>query len=313
MATKHYQVPPFQWVFVYHPKYWLLWLLIAMLYLITWLPYHFQMWLGKWLGRLLYHTAKKRRKIVARNIELCFPELSQTQQTRLVKQNLENTGKALFESSIAWWWPIWRCHQLGELKGIEYLHQAKAQGKGVLLLAAHKLHLEIDGLIIGLNNASIGFYRPHDNPLMEYFQYRGRCRLNKYMVSKRNVKGLITALNNTEICFYLPDQDYGRNRCEFVPFFSVKETATTTGTLLFAKEANCMVIPLISHRKAGDKGYHLELLPPFENFPSGDDAADVTRVNQWVEQAILKDISQYMWVHRRFKTQKDPQHPSPYT
>ena len=58
------------------------------------------------------------------------------------------------------------------------------------------------------------------------------------MLGKRDVKGLIKALRDGEACIYLPDQDYGRNRSLFVPFFDVKETATTTGTLIFARQKN---------------------------------------------------------------------------
>lgn len=311
MAIKKYQVPKFQLSF-FHPKFWGTWLAIILLYSISWLPFGVQMWLGKWIGRLLTKVMKKRVKIVEKNLELCFPEMTQEERQNMAKRNMENTGIAMLETSIAWWWPNWRMRSIGTFKGIEYLEQAKAQGKGVLLLGAHMLHLEINGRIFGMNMPSVGFYRPNDNPLMEYFQYHGRCRTNKYMIGKRNVKGLIASLNDGEIAFYLPDQDYGRNRCEFVPFFAVKETATTTGTLLFAKEANCDVIPLISRRLPGSQGYEIELLPPLENFPSGDNAADVTRVNQWVEQAVNMQMDQYMWVHRRFKTQKDPDAPSHY-
>jgi len=311
MAIKKYQIPRFQWSFL-HPKYWGTWILVSIMYAITWLPYGIQLWLGKWLGRLLYVAMKKRRLVADKNIQLCFPEMGQQEREQLVKRNIENTGIAMLETSIAWWWPNWRFKKLGTLKGLEHIEQAKAQGKGVLLLAAHALHLEINGRVIGMGAPCVGFYRPHDNPLMEFFQYHGRCRTNKYMVGKRNVKGLIAALDDTEACFYLPDQDYGRNRCEFVPFFAVEDTATTTGTLLFARQANCVVVPVISKRLPGTKGYEIELLPPIENFPTGDDVKDVTRVNRWVEQAVLNQIEQYMWVHRRFKTQADPDAPPRY-
>jgi len=132
------------------------------------------------------------------------------------------------------------------------------------------------------------------------------------MVGKRDVKGLITALNQQEVCFYLPDQDYGRNRAEFVPFFAVAETASTTGTLLFANAANCVVIPVVTSRLPNSKGYAIDVLPPLSPFPTGDDKADVTRVNQWVEQAVLRHPEQYMWLHRRFKTRPDANAPSLY-
>ena len=83
----------------------------------------------------------------------------------------------------------------------------------------------------------------------------------------------------------MPDQDYGRNRCEFAPFYAVKETATTTGTLLFPGSKNCETVSLISRRDEQGR-YHLEVLPILHDFPSGDDLKDVTRVNQRMEQAI---------------------------
>jgi KDO2-lipid IV(A) lauroyltransferase len=311
-SVKKIIVPAFKLSFL-KPKYWLTWLAIFFLFAISLLPYRLQLLLGRLLGKLLYVTFKSRRKIAQRNIELCFPEKSKEEQTQIVKRNIQNTAIALFETSIAWWWPAWRMRSLSNIKGFEHIEQALAQGKGVLLLLTHALHLEIIGRVFGMHHASVGFYRPHDNPVMEYFQYRGRCRTNKYLIGKRNVRGLIEALDQGEVCYYLPDQDYGRNRCEFVPFFAVKETATTTGTLLFADQANCVVIPLITTRLPGVQGYEMVVQPPLENFPSGNDAADVTLVNQWVEKAVLTNVDQYMWVHRRFKTQPDPDAPSRYS
>ncbi len=275
------------------------------MWVISWLPFRIQLALGRGLGNLFYLLAKSRRKVAERNLELCFPDMPKDERTQLVKQNFKETGTAMLESSMAWWWPTWRVKQVAHFKGFEHIQKALDQGKGVLLLASHFLHLEMGCRIFGYTHPSVGFYRPHNNALMEYFQYHGRARSNKYMIGKRDVKGLISALNDGEVCFYLPDQDYGKKRSLFAPFFAVKDTATTTGTLLFAKEANCVVMPIYTKRLPGTQGYELEAAPAFDNFPSGDDLADVTRVNQWVEDAVKRNPTQYMWLHRRFKTRPE--------
>ncbi|MDX5406256.1 MAG: LpxL/LpxP family Kdo(2)-lipid IV(A) lauroyl/palmitoleoyl acyltransferase [Chromatiaceae bacterium] len=305
------QAPQFSWRFLL-PQYWLLWLGAALLWLISWLPYPVLMALGSGFGRLLGKLLKSRRKVALRNIQLCFPDMPAAEQQALVERNFSETGKALFDTVIGWWWPNWRIKKLAHFSGYEHIQAALAEGKGVLLLAAHFLHLEGACRVFGLTHPSVGFYRPHNNPLMDYLQYHGRNRANKYMIGKRDVKGLIEALNQQEVCFYLPDQDYGRNRAEFVPFFAVPDAATTTGTLLFAKAANCVVIPVITSRLSGSQGYQITVLPALEGFPSGDDKADVTRVNQWVEHAVLQHPEQYMWLHRRFKTRPDASAPSLY-
>ncbi|MDX1391583.1 MAG: LpxL/LpxP family Kdo(2)-lipid IV(A) lauroyl/palmitoleoyl acyltransferase [Rheinheimera sp.] len=305
------QAPQFSWRFLL-PTYWLLWLGAGVLWLISWLPYPVLMALGSGFGRLLHRTLTSRRKVAQRNIALCFPDMPKAQQDALVRHNFAETGKALFDTVIGWWWPNWRIKTLAHFNGYQHIEQARAQGKGVLLLAAHFLHLEGACRVFGLTHPSVGFYRPHNNALMDYLQYHGRNKANKYMVGKRDVKGLIAALNQGEVCFYLPDQDYGRNRAQFVPFFAVADAATTTGTLLFANAANCVVIPVVTSRLPGNSGYQIDVLPPFDNFPSGDDKADVRRVNQWVEQAVLRHPEQYMWLHRRFKTRPDATAPSLY-
>jgi len=295
-----------------HPRFWLLWLGLAIAYLLSWLPYRVLMALGRGLGLLMLKLLKSRRKVAARNLELCFPEKSAAERHLLLRQNFQHTGCAAMETIIAWWWPDWRFKPLAHFKGYQHIAAELAKGKGVLLLASHMLHLEAACRVFGFTHPSVGFYRPHNNPVMEFFMYRGRSRGNKYMIGKRDVKGLIQALNQGEVCFYLPDQDYGRNRAEFVPFFAVTDTATTTGTLLFANAANCSVIPIYSSSLPNLAGYQIEALPALTDFPSGDDKADCQRVNQWVEQAVLQHPAQYMWLHRRFKTRPDPDAPSLY-
>lgn len=305
------KAPQFRWQFLL-PQYWLLWLGVALLWLISWLPYPVLMWLGKKLGHLFYKVLKPRRRIAARNIELCFPDMPAADREKLLRQNVEEAGRAVFDTVIGWWWPAWRMRKLAHFKGYEHIQKAVAEGKGVLLLAFHMQHLEAACQVFGLTHPSIGFYRPNNNPLLDWLQYRGRSKANKYMIGKRDVKGLIQALNEQEVCFYLPDQDYGRNRAEFVPFFAVKETATTTGTLLFANAANCVVMPVYTQRLPDNQGYQVDVRPPLDVFPTGDDKADVTQVNQWVEEAVLRCPEQYLWLHRRFKTRPSEEDASLY-
>jgi KDO2-lipid IV(A) lauroyltransferase len=62
----------------------------------------------------------------------------------------------------------------------------------------------------------------------------------------------------------------------------------------------------------GTQGYEIEFLPALENYPSDDPVANAKQINAWVEQAILDNMEQYMWVHRRFKTRPNKDDPSLY-
>ncbi|WNC69323.1 LpxL/LpxP family Kdo(2)-lipid IV(A) lauroyl/palmitoleoyl acyltransferase [Thalassotalea nanhaiensis] len=294
------------------PKYWLTWLAVIILYAISWLPYKVQLLMGRIVGRLMMKIGGSRLKVAKKNIEVCFPELSEQERQVMLKKNFENTGIGLFETGMGWWWPDWRVKRKINVSGLEHLEQAKSDGSGILLLTLHYLSLEFSGRATGHVHPTVAFYRPNHNALMEYFQHSGRSRSNKYMIDKTDVKGMIKALRSKETCVYLPDQDYGRKRSIFVPFFNVEHTASTFGTMLFAKVKNVKTLMLIPRRLPDDSGYILEFLPALENFPSGDDEQDIIRINKLVEQAILREPDQYMWLHRRFKTRPNKADPKFY-
>ena len=309
LSIKKVVAPEFEIAFLL-PKYWLTWLSVFILYSVSWFPYSVQKSIGKLLGKSLKTIAKKRYNVAKRNLELSFPDFSQERRQTILDANLDNAGMAVLETGMGWWWPTWRVTQKAEFEGYEHIEAILAKGKGVLAYAIHNMNLEFACRMAGLKYPSVVFYRKHNNRLMEYISYHGRKRSNKYMVNKRNVKGLISALDDGELCMYLPDQDYGRTKCEFTPFFAVPEVATTTGSLLFAKQANCETVFLVSVRT--DNGYKIIVQPGLDNFPSDDDNYDVTRINQMIEKMIMLAPEQYLWMHKRFKTRPNTDDPSLY-
>ena len=209
MSVKTVVAPEFEIAF-FSPKYWLTWLSVLILYSVSWLPYRVQKNIGKLLGKLLKIIAKKRYNVAKRNLELSFPEFTQEKRQSILDTNLDNAGMAILETGMGWWWPKWRVARKAEFEGFEHIEAILAKGKGVLAYAIHNMNLEFACRIIGLKYPSVVFYRKHNNRLMEYIQYHGPKRSNRYMVDKRDVRGLISALNDSELCVYLPDQDYGR-------------------------------------------------------------------------------------------------------
>jgi KDO2-lipid IV(A) lauroyltransferase len=294
------------------PQYWLTWIGVLIMYTISWLPYKFQIFLGRQIGKLIFKIGLSRKKVAERNLALCFPEMEEAEREQLLRKNFESAGIALLETAMGWWWPDWRVKKKFKVVGLEHIEQAKAEGHGVFLLALHNLCTEIAARGFGLNHKLVIFYRPHNNQLMEFFQYRGRGRSNKYMLGKRDIKGLIRAIRDGESSLYLPDQDYGRNRSIFVPFFNVKDTASTTGTLIFARQKNTKTFVLIPNRNDDGSGYTVTITPALDNFPTDDDINDVTRVNQEIEKAVMRKPEQYLWLHRRFKTRPNENDPSLY-
>ncbi len=286
-----------------HPKYWLTWLGFGLWYCLSLLPYRLQLAMGRVLGRILGRLVPRRRKIAYANVRLCFPELSESQSQQRVDAILESVGIAFFETAIAWFWPKWRLLRLFKVEGLEHLAQAREDGVGVLIIALHLTHLDLSGKLLSMCFSIDGSYRPHNNPVYDLLQHRGRERytMGGTAMSRDDVRGMVKAMRSGRPIWYAPDQDYGPKNSIFVPFFG-QSAATITATPQLARLGKARVVPYYSWRLEGGEGYRLQLLPPLEDYPSGDEYEDTARINRLVEGLVSRHPEQYLWVHRRFKT-----------
>lgn len=293
------------------PKFWPWWIGLWCFKILMLLPYPILLQIGIFLGWIFSKLSfgKKRIQIAKRNLELCFPDLSASEINKILKQNIANTGLAIIETGMAWFWSDRRILKISQASGIEHLKNAHPDG--ILLIGVHFLNLELGARIIGLHHAGIGVYRPNDNPFFDWLQIKGRLKSNKDLIDRNNLRAMLQALKKGEMLWYAPDHDYGRNNAVFVPFFAVKEASTTKGTRIILKAVtNVKVIPFLTIRKHNK--YYLTVEPSV-NFENCEDTISTAiLMNQTIEQIILKAPEQYMWLHRRFKTRPDPNEPSFY-
>src|SRR5476649_2145995 len=187
------QVPTFTSSLL-HPRYWLTWMGLGLLYLLVLLPYPVIYRLGTGLGRFSMRFLKRRFHIAQRNLELCFPDMSREQRDHMVLKNFESVGMGLFETGMAWFWPDRRIERWFKVSGLEHVQKARDNQQGVLLIGVHFLTLELGARIFGIHNPGVGVYRPHDNKLMDWIQTKGRMRSNKAMIDRKDLKGMIRSL-----------------------------------------------------------------------------------------------------------------------
>ncbi|MDO6775589.1 LpxL/LpxP family Kdo(2)-lipid IV(A) lauroyl/palmitoleoyl acyltransferase [Shewanella sp. 3_MG-2023] len=295
-----------------HPKHWPLWFGVALMKLTQLLPLRWQMTLGKGLGRLVLKLAASRRHTAERNFQLCFPDMPAQEREALLKRNFEETGKALFDTINAWWWSDEKVQQHMTIKGDEHVRNTLYNGQGVILFAVHCLPLEMGARMFGQFQPGIGVYRPHNNPVMEYLQVKGRLRSNKGLVPKRDLRKMVKSLRNPDVIWYTADQDFGRSSAVFIPLYAVPDAATITGATTLAKLGRAKVLPFFVERNDDDTGYNMEILAPLDNFPGENELEDAIRGNKIIEQLIDRNRNQYMWLHRRFKTRPTKETPSLY-
>lgn len=275
------------------------------------MPFSLRLKLGKTLGIASYYVARERRHICAVNLKLCFPELSPLEHGQLVKKTFVSNGIGLIETAMAWFGNPETYRSMIKVSGLENLDLALSQGRGVLLVCAHFSTLDFGGLMISLYRKMDITYRPNKNPLFDAVMMNGRRRLYGQVFDRQNVRGAMRSLKSGHILWYAPDQDYGAKYSVFVPFFN-NQAATIIATSRFARVNNSPVIFCSHYRNEDNSGYHLLFSKQLQNYPSEDVEADATTINRMVEEAIRIQPDQYMWLHKRFKTQAAGKAARPY-
>lgn len=306
MEKSKYPAPQFS-LKLLHPKNWGVWLGFGSLaILVNILPYPLLLKLGRTVGRIGMRFGQGRVAVANRNLELAFPDMPQTERDELVRDNFANTGLALIETGVTWFWPTWRFKRLLVERDISVVRDHAQNGRGVLLCCVHALNLEITARAFAvLGVPGYGAFRPHDNPAYNFIQYWGRTHNSNKLIDRKDLKFMIKVLRQGGRLFYLPDHDYGRNKSEFVPFFAVEDACTTTGTSILAYTSNCAIVPGSGFRNA-DGQYELIADQSIEqDYPQKDMKAAAAYMNKYVEMLIMRAPSQWMWLHKRFKTMPD--------
>jgi KDO2-lipid IV(A) lauroyltransferase len=292
-----------------HPRYWLTWLLLSLLWLISLLPFRLINLLGSGLGSLIFRVAGSRAHVARTNIRLCFPALDTEQQEQLLKRHFRALGSAMMAMGINLWASRRRLQKLVSVRNREPFDRAIAGGKPVILLAPHFVGMEIGGLVLAPERHMLSMYQPIRNRLIDYQVRHGRERFGGIMVEHRaGMRKVVRMVRDGSPFYYLPDQDPGSGDKVFAPFFGIP-VAVTPGLSRFARLTGASVIPCLT--RMHERGYEVFFMPPLENFPTDDEVADATRMNEVIEQAILEMPEQYFWVHRRFKS-RPPGQPSLY-
>ncbi len=297
------EIPCFRWSFL-HPRYLHTWIGLFFMYLLSWLPYRLQRFLGRKLGLLIMALLKRRKNIAERNLELCFPDMPLEERAQLLKENFEHLGLAFFETCMAWFCPDWRIKKHIKYVGFEKIAEYQKEKKGLLMISVHSFNLELGARAFGLHTPSYGVYRPNSNPVFDWFQYRGRSKSNA-LIQRNDIKKMIKHLRKGDFLWYAPDHDYGHHRYTWAPFFAVEKACTTTGTQLLAKAGKCTLVTLTFTRDKEGTGYTLTLDPPMDAFPLNDADASAAYTNRFIERSILRAPEQYMWLHRRFKSRPE--------
>lgn len=284
---------------------------IFLLWLLHFLPLPLLAPIGRGIGMLAFVFIRKRRRIAAINLSLCFPSIPASERQRLLRRHFQCFGRALVESSIAWWGSPRRLRRVVRVEGQENVEALN--GERFIALVPHFVGIELEGIRMTMDYRGVAVYVRQRDPYVEAFLKRRRERFagTRMVARQEGVKPILRALQAGQALQLSPDMDLGIKDAVFVPFFGVP-AATVTALPRMARLMRARIVPLVIRQLGGGRGYVARFYPAWENYPGDSVEDDTRRMNAFIEERILEMPEQYLWTHRRFKT-RPPGERSPYS
>ena len=243
----------------------------------------------------------RSKEIIELNISKALPNLSEQQLKNMIKNMWGNYGRILSEYVFM---KDFRNSTLSnniEIEGSEILESIKDENKPVIFISGHFNNFELMAMQIeksGINLAAI--YRPLNNKFLNFIMERVR---KKYICKNQIKKGfsgtkqLLSFFKNGSSIALMIDQRVSQG---IKSKFFKQEAFTTTIPAQFVKKFKCKVVPIYIERY-NDIKFDIKIDKPIE-FSKGTSTEKITRdLNIWLEKMILKNPSEWIWSHNRWK------------
>jgi len=282
------------------------------------LPFPVALRMGAAMGRSWARLAGPRTRDALINLRIAFPEWQEAERERVLLRSLENVGRSLAEFAWIGRWSEAELRERVAIRGREHLEAALAasRGRGLVILTAHFGSWELLAAAMVAHGFPVAVvHRPRKNPFLDELVNRRRLAGGMQLFTRgKAARGALRALRDGRFLALPYDQNCRRSEGVFVPFFG-RLACARVGPPRIAMKTGAPVLPVFLHRQADPQRHAALVRPAVEMASTGDLAADIQenarRMTRVLEVEIRAAPEQWVWVHRRWRTQPSGE-PRPY-
>jgi Kdo2-lipid IVA lauroyltransferase/acyltransferase len=261
--------------------------------------------LGGLLGRHIFARTGGTKR-ARENLTRAFPEKSSDEIDAIIRTMWDNLGRTVAEYAHLDKFDLGGPSPRILVKNIEAAEAIR--DKSVLMLSAHLANWEIMPIAasrFGLDGAIV--YRPPNNVFVDRYIVRARGRKGfKEQISKhQGTRRIFSLLRSGKALLLLIDQK--TNEGIPAPFFGRDAMTTPVPAALSLK----LDVPIVfcSNKRLDGARFQITVHPPILFAPSGDQDADIkaltVAINSKLEEIVRADPGQWLWIHRRWPTERD--------
>ena len=268
------------------------------------LPYQLQYGIGYLLGQLGWlFTPKKRKRIAIGEILFCRITDDVEEAKRIAKASVTRFGRMIVDVLRYPEIKDGKYKEMFTMDGREYLEDAKADGKGAIMIALHSGNWELLGGILaseGYPLISVAMQQQGD---ADRFINEYRTMMHQHVTYKTGVREMVKELHKGSFIGLIMDQDPG-DQGQLVPFFGY-ETLTPVGPAAMARMQDVPIIPVTIRFDEYTEKHKITVHPPIYAEKTDDRKRDIavtlTILNEWLEDYIRRYPEDWFWLHNRWK------------
>jgi len=247
------------------------------------------------------------------NLRIAFPEWSDEKRRDVMVRSFANLGRGLAEFARVGSLSPEALRERVSVEGFEHLEAARKASPtgGVVVLTAHFGAWEIlAAAMVARDVPAALVHRPRENPILNALLGQMRGDSGAELLARGNAaRAALTGLKNGRVIAMPYDQNCSRREGVFVPFFG-RLACTRDGPPRIAMRTGSPVIPVFLYRQPDGIHHVARFSPPIELVPEGDDKAaalleNAARMTRPIEDAIRTAPEQWIWIHRRWRTQPE--------
>lgn len=266
-------------------------------------------WRGRGAASLvasLLRLAGPRKTVGLRNLFLAFPDRDERWRRDLLGRVYDHLALSLVEFLVVQKDPDRVLAWFDEVSGLEHFDRALSLGRGVVMLTGHIGNWELLGAWLCRKGYPMyAVVQRNEDAETEALIEASRRRIGLRTLSKSfGMKAALRALKEGAVVALLADQHGG----DFPTDFMGHQAMTFSGPAAFSLLSGAPVVPVVSFRKAPFL-HGVRVLPPLVP-PEGDRKEKVEaltrRANAVLESLIRLHPEQWLWLHRRWRTEEGP-------
>ncbi|QOW50609.1 lysophospholipid acyltransferase family protein [Acinetobacter sp. YH12138] len=249
----------------------------------------------------LFNSSIKR--ITSINIQLAYPNLSETARRQLVSQSIRSQCLTYIEFIKCWGMPpSYSLSLLKNIYGENILMEALANKKGVIVVVPHFGCWELLNAWLNLYTEPMIMYKPNKNKGINRYLLEAREKFNATLVptDETGIRAIFKHLKQGGLTVILPDHLPKPSGGIYSNFFGQNTLSITLVSKLAAK-TQCNVIGLSCIRQPNLQYFDVHCQTLADEILSKDLQCSVDTLNIAMQDIIDQAPEQYIWSYKRFR------------